>query len=302
MKVLSVFGVEPLRIGGTEAFARELSEQLRDRGWDSVLCFESQAPEDVRRFLQSGNVSLEVLANPTEISWQSALNLWRIIQRHRPEILHLHYTGFLGIYPWLGRLAFVRKVFFTDHTSRPEGYVASPAPVWKKVLVRVINWPLDKVTCVSNYGRDCMVTLGVLPRNRYEVIYNSVDLPRVQPDVAHGQAFRRRYSIPDDRKLVLQVSWMIPEKGVSDLLKAAEIVVRRDPTVHFALVGEGELREHYEQEAAAMGLREHVTWTGLIKNPFEEGVYDAADILCQMSRWEEAFGWVIAEAMAFGKP
>jgi len=147
-----------------------------------------------------------------------------------------------------------------------------------------------------------MVTLGVLPRNRYEVIYNSVDLPRVQPDVARGQAFRRRYSIPDDRKLVLQVSWMIPEKGVADLLKAAETVVRRDPTVHFALVGEGELREHYEQEAAAMGLREHVTWTGLIKNPFEEGVYDAADILCQMSRWEEAFGWVIAEAMAFGKP
>lgn len=32
------------------------------------------------------------------------------------------------------------------------------------------------------------------------------------------------------------------------------------------------------------------------------GVYDAADIVCQVSRWEEAFGWVIAEAMAYGKP
>jgi glycosyltransferase involved in cell wall biosynthesis len=33
-----------------------------------------------------------------------------------------------------------------------------------------------------------------------------------------------------------------------------------------------------------------------------EGVYAAAEIVCQMSRWEEVFGFVIAEAMASGKP
>ena len=34
----------------------------------------------------------------------------------------------------------------------------------------------------------------------------------------------------------------------------------------------------------------------------EEGVYEASDIVCQASKWEEAFGWTIAEAMAFSKP
>ena len=48
-----------------------------------------------------------------------------------------------------------------------------------------------------------------------------------------------------------------------------------------------------------MGLGENVTWTGLMKDPFGEGVYDAADVVCQLSRWEEVFGWMIAEAMAF---
>jgi len=33
-----------------------------------------------------------------------------------------------------------------------------------------------------------------------------------------------------------------------------------------------------------------------------EGVFSATDISCQASRWEEAFGLVLAEAMAFGKP
>lgn len=42
-----------------------------------------------------------------------------------------------------------------------------------------------------------------------------------------------------------------------------------------------------------LGLRDHLTWTGLVEDPFTAGVYDAADIVCQVSRWEEVFGWVI---------
>src|SRR5438034_8379072 len=56
------------------------------------------------------------------------------------------------------------------------------------------------------------------------------------------------------------------------------------------------------KDAEVMGLGEHITWTGLIEDPFVESVYDAADIVCQLSVWEELFGWMIAEAMAFGKP
>lgn len=302
MKVLSVFGVEPLRIGGTETFARELSLQLRDRGWESILCFQSSPPDDVRQFLEAPNVTLEVLEDSIDLNWGAASGLWRIMRRHRPEILHLHFTGFLGIYPWLGRLASVKKVFFTDQTSRPEGYVPGPAAGWKKALVRLINLPLDKVTCVSNYGYKCITTLGVLPSDRYEMIYNSVDLTRVEPDSSRAAEFRRRYSIPDDRVVVVQVSWIIPEKGITDLLKAAQIVVSKNPAVHFVFVGEGAYRDQYTKDAEAMGIAGHITWTGLLKDPFGEGVYDVADILCQVSRWEEVFGWVIAEGMAYGKP
>ncbi|HXD33602.1 MAG TPA: glycosyltransferase family 4 protein [Pyrinomonadaceae bacterium] len=302
MKVLSVFGVEPLRIGGTETFARELSLQLRDLGWESVLCFQSAPADDVRQFLEAPNVKLEVLEDSIDLNWGAVSKLWRILRRHQPDILHLHFTGFLGIYPWLGRLASVKKVFFTDQTSRPEGYVPGTAPTWKKAAVRLINLPLDKVTCVSNYGYNCMVTLGVLPSNRYEMIYNSVDLTRVKPDDARAADFRKRYSIPDDRVVVVQVSWIIPEKGITDLLKAAQLVISKNPQVHFVFVGEGAYRAQYTKDAEAMGIADHVTWTGLLKDPFGEGVYDVADILCQVSRWEEVFGWVIAEGMAYSKP
>ncbi|HEX8179968.1 MAG TPA: glycosyltransferase family 4 protein [Pyrinomonadaceae bacterium] len=299
---VSVFGVKPFRIGGTETFARELSAQLGARGWQSVLCFLSEPPAEVRDFLTLPNVALEVLPNATDPNWPALKNLARILRTHRPAILHLHYTGFLSLYPWLARCLSVERVFFTDHSSRPAGYVARRAPVWKRTLARAINRPLTKVVSVSNYGYQCLTRLDLLPRERYELVYNGVDLARVAADPQRALAFRRKYAIPDERAVVLQVSWIIPEKGIADLLAAAQLVLAQNRQVQFVLVGEGANRAQYMQQATEMGIGDHVTWTGLVQDPFGAGVYDVADIVCQVSRWEEVFGWMIAEAMTYSKP
>ena len=300
--IVSLFGVEPRRIGGTETFARELSNQLAGLGWDSVLCFLDDPPTEVRRFLSLPSVTIEILLDSTNVGWKSATGLASILRRYRPEILHLHYTGFLGVYPWVARLCSVSRVFFTDHTSRPEGYVLHRASLWKRALVRLINMPLTRVTCVSDYGYRCMTSLDLLPTDRYEMIYNSVDLSRICPSPERAAKARRRYSIPEDRTVVAQVSWIIPEKGILELLEAARLVLQKNEKVQFVFVGEGSFRERYAKDAVSMGLGDHITWTGLVQDPFGEGVYDLADIVCQVSNWEEVFGWVIAEAMAYGKP
>ena len=300
--VVSVFGVKPFRIGGTETFARELSLQLHQRGWKSVLCFLAEPTEDVRRFLSLPNVTLEVLEESTDPNWSATRALAQIVRRHKPQILHLHFTGFLGVYPWLARLMSVKKVFFTDHTSRPAGYVPERAPFWKRTIARIINSPISRVICVSEYGQRCLTTLDLLPKERHELVYNAVDLSRVHEETNRAAEFRQRYSIPPERVVIVQVSWMIPEKGIPELLETARILVSKNPRVHFVLVGEGSYREQFMKDAAAMGIAEHITWTGLIQDPFGEGVYEAADIVCQLSEWEELFGWMIAEAMAYGKP
>ncbi|HSS20832.1 MAG TPA: glycosyltransferase family 4 protein [Pyrinomonadaceae bacterium] len=294
--------MKPFRIGGTETFARELSQQLHERGWNSVLCFQAQPTDEVRRFLDLPNVSIETLENSTDLNLGAAKRLAGIIRKHKAEILHLHFTGFLGVYPWLARLLSVKKIFFTDHSSRPAGYLPQRAPFWKRVAARVINFPITKVVCVSKYGRDCLTTLDLLPRERFELVYNAVDLSRVVDKPNAGAEFKQRYQIPEDRVLIVQVSWMIPEKGIPELLKTAHLLIGINPKVHLVLVGEGKYREQFTKNAEAMGIASHITWTGLVKDPFGEGVFAAADIVCQLSDWEELFGWMIAEAMAFGKP
>jgi len=300
--LVSVFGVAPRRIGGTEMFARELSLQLEEQGWKSVLCFLSEPTGEVRRFLDLPNVSFETLPDSTDGNREARRGLKRIIEKHQPEIVHLHFVSFLTLYPWIARLSSARKVFFTDHHSRPEGYAQPRAPLWKRAAARLIGGPLTRVICVSNYGYECMTSFGLLPRNRFEMIYNGVDVSRVNPNPDLAKAFRRRFSIPDERAIVTQVSWMIPAKGISDFLEMARRVNSQREDVQFVLVGDGAYRAAYLNEAAALGLGDRITFTGMIDDPFGEGVFQAADVVCQFSRWEEVFGWMIAEAMAHAKP
>ncbi len=300
--IVSVFGVEPFRIGGTETYARELSLQLAEHGWQSVLCFLSEPPDQVKEFLALPNVTLEVLEDSVDFSLSASRKLAKILRKHRPDILHFHFTGFLGVFPWVGRFHSVKKVFFTDHTSRPAGYVMRRASFWKRAVVRAINRPLTKVICVSNYGYRCLTNADLLPAERFELVYNGVDLTRVSPNPKLAAEFRRKHAIPDDRTVVLQVSWIIPEKGIPELLQAARLVLEKTDKVQFVIVGEGAFREEYMKDAQAMGLGDHITWTGMVQDPFGEGVYDVADIVCQLSRWEEVFGWMIAEGMAYQRP
>lgn len=300
--VVSVFGFVPYRIGSGEIFAREFSQQLAARGWKSVLCFLSPPSDAVRSFLDLPNVSIEVVEDSWQVSAKATVRLFAVLRKYRPRILHLYFTGFLSAYPWMAKMLGVEKVYFTDQSSQPEGFVQTRAPLWKRAAMRVINGPLTGVISVSGYGYRTFTARDLLPRERFHIIYNSVDLSRAAIGLGKGEEFRRLHHIPSDRLVVTQVSWLIPEKGVDDLLLAARDVVAVEPRAHFLLAGDGAHRPNLEKAARDLGIESHVTFTGVVVDPLADGLYAASDVVCQMSRWEEVFGYVNAEAMATGKP
>jgi glycosyltransferase involved in cell wall biosynthesis len=340
--VLSVVAIEPLRIGGAEIWLRELSERLQERGWRNVIAFLGPPPPQVRAFLALPNVTLEALPNSFRFCWQPMAGFWRLCRHYQPAIVHLQHTGFISPYPLLTVLSrwssvlggrtndqpptTAPKVFYTDQSSRPEGFVPHQAPLLKRLAARLINAPLTRLLAISNYVAYCHQALGYLPEERCTTLYNAIDVDRVlrwelaaaaaggpaggageslaavAPGPPAASAWRLRYDIPADRTIVMQVSWMIPEKGYSDLLRAAWEVLSVRQDVHFVLVGDGAGRPEFERLARDLGITGHVTFTGIVDDPMGQGAFSAADIVCQLSRWEEGFGQVIAEAMACGKP
>ena len=296
--VVSLIGNDPRRIGGTEEYARELSSQLGRLGWRSVLCFSDAPSGPVVGYFDLPNVTLEVVREPWVNSFEAVGAMTRILRRYRPSVLHYMFTGFLGPFPWLAKACSVDKVFFTDQGSQPESYTPRLEPLWKRLAARLINLPLTGVISISEHNARVLRQRGVYPAERIQRIFNGV---RLRESNGSGRAaFRRKYSIPDGRCVVLQVGWIIPEKGIADLIEAARLVLEKNPAVQFVLVGDGEAMEQFRRQAQPLG--DHITWTGLVADPMGEGVYEAADVVCQVSRWQEGFGWVIAEAMSVERP
>jgi glycosyltransferase involved in cell wall biosynthesis len=296
---MAVLGAAPRRIGGLEMFARELARQLNHFGWRAVFCFLEPPPPPVRRFLALPNVSLEVLEGAISPDLRTVLELVRLLARHRPEVVHLHFTSLLTPCAWVARACLARRVFFTDHCSRDEGFIAEPAPAAKRVLGRLITLPVTCAIGVSNYVAQCDAARGYVPPSKIRCIYNGVDLARVS---SGSQDLRRKYRIPGGRRIIVQTSWLLPEKGIPDVLETARLVLAEEPEAHFVIAGDGEYQEQYMASARDMGIEANVTWAGLVGDPLGEGLFAAADIICQLSRWEEAFGWAIIEGMACRKP
>jgi glycosyltransferase involved in cell wall biosynthesis len=300
--IVSLFGVQPLRIGGIEFFTKELARQLAPHGWQSVAVFSSAPPPRVSEFLTAPNLVLEVVPELEYSPFKAVPGVAAVLRRYRPRIAHLHFVNFLSPLPWVARLLGVRQVFFTAHGSNPTGYVPRRAALWKRCAARLINLPMSRVVCVSEYVRRSFLAVDLLPGERFVCVYDAIAVPALDDQERQRESFRRRLGVSGDCDLVVQASWIIPEKGVPDLLAAAQLVLARRPHTRFAFVGSGDYLESYRREADRLGVAQAVTFTGLVENPMSEGVYAAADVCCLASRWEEAFGWVLAEAMGFEKP
>jgi hypothetical protein len=72
-----------------------------------------------KKFLSLHNVTIEVVEDFAQLNLAGVKGIGRILRRHRPDILHLYFTSFLGVYPWLAKVCNVKQVCFTDQTSRP---------------------------------------------------------------------------------------------------------------------------------------------------------------------------------------
>src|SRR4051812_18900754 len=114
MKVLSVFGVQPQRIGGGGGVARGVSRRPRGGGGDSAICYQALPEGAVRDFLALPNVSFEAARQVHRFDVERARQMSALLKRTRPDILHLYFTGFLSPYPWIARVNGVKRVYFTD--------------------------------------------------------------------------------------------------------------------------------------------------------------------------------------------
>lgn len=232
---------------------------------------------------------------------RAAVQLWRILRREEPDILHTHNPK-PGLYGRiLGRLAGVPIVVNTVH-----GLYATPEdPLAKRALIygleAIASRFSDSELVQSREDHELMLRWRIAPRNRTHLLGNGVDLTRFDAnrfDHEHRDRTREQLGVGSDQVLVGMVGRLVAEKGFPELFEAARSL---DSRYRIVCIGPHDpdkpdgLEEGILDQARARGIRFLGMRTDL------DALYPAMDLLVLPSH-REGFPRAAMEAAAMGIP
>jgi len=130
------------------------------------------------------------------------------------------------------------------------------------------------------------------------VVYNGIERIPI-PSAEEKAALLSSFGGKAGEKAVGMVARLEEVKDHETFLLGAKKLLDKRQDVRFYIVGDGSLRKQLEQKAAALGIREHVTFTGFLQDV--EKIEAALDIAVITSR-AEALCLSILESMIAGIP
>jgi glycosyltransferase involved in cell wall biosynthesis len=153
-----------------------------------------------------------------------------------------------------------------------------------------------KIICVSEGEKKVAVEAG-FPEDKIIVVPNSVDLSRFEG--LKDSSFKERYGLDN---FVLFVGRLAKNKGLKYLVKAAPEILKEFPDTKFVLIGEDEgMKEKLLVQAGNLDVRDRLLFLGKLDDEEVAQAFLDCNLFVLPSEFE-AFGIVLIEAMAAGKP
>ncbi len=160
-----------------------------------------------------------------------------------------------------------------------------------------INRFADKVVANADAVKDFVVKTEGCPADKIVVIPNGVN-DEFATNGSRGQE-RAAFGFKPDEQVVGTLGRLAWKKGQEYFLEAAAIVLRTEPRVTFALVGDGPLRSQLEEKTRELGIASQVKFLGQRLN--SQAMISLFDIFVLPSVIE-GMPNALLEAMALGKP
>lgn len=157
---------------------------------------------------------------------------------------------------------------------------------------------VKRIVFVSNAVKDQFGEFG----GKTEVVYNSIDKKGFHPR-ENGESIREEFNIPDARKLIVTIGWIMPTKNQKVFVKSIPNVLRENLNVHFLVVGgKREGHEDYYEELKLLvenlGFSDFITFTG----HRNDVPMILSECYANVITSEEAFPFTLLEGWANGTP
>jgi len=219
----------------------------------------------------------------------------RFLRENKIEIVHTHdfYTNVFGILA-----ATIARVPLRIASKRETKGVRSKG---QELIERLIFRFADRIVVNSEAVSTYLVGNGV-SREKVKLVYNGVDPDRFKPMEDKLAVIRNELDLPkdDEIKIITLVANLRHEvKNQEMLLRAAKIMRKDFPEVHFVFAGEGERKGEMEEMASKFGISATTHFIGKCENVAELLCISYA---CVLTSYAEGFSNSILEYMLASKP
>ncbi|MFC2062001.1 glycosyltransferase family 4 protein [Elusimicrobiota bacterium] len=294
MKALQI--ITRLDPGGSSNICLTVARELKKKGFDIVIASgESTVAHD-------GVIWLKYLKREICPVYDvfAIIEIYRLIRKVEPDILHLHSSkaGLAGRIA--GRMAGVKKIYYQPHGIVFYGYFSRIKSLLILLTERIMAKHADRIIALAQKAKEEFLEYKVGKPEQYRVIENGIDIEQFKPSSSEEKAeIRKEFGISQEDIVFGMSGRLVKLKGHNFFIDAFEKLSEEHSNVKGLIVGGGDCLESLKKDVANRNLDDGVIFTGYRSDI--PRVLQCMDVLVQPSI-VEGFGMAIIEANACAIP
>jgi glycosyltransferase involved in cell wall biosynthesis len=283
--------------GGVERGTIEIAQAVARAGWTALVASSGGRLVPAVESAGGRHLTLPLACRNPLIIWRNAARLASVIRAEGVHVVHARSRA----PAWSAWLACRRTGahFLTTY----HGTYSEDLPFKRKYNSVMAKG--ERVIAASRFIADLIVRQHQIEASRIRVIPRGVDLATFNPMGISGDRMMRlarAWRLPEAATVVLLPGRLTSWKGQGVLIEALARINRKD--VCGVLVGSDQGRHHYSsglvKRSEALGIGDRLRLVGQCDDM--PAALMLADVVVHASTQPEAFGRVVIEAQAMGRP
>ena len=287
-----------LSTGGVERGTVDVAAAIVQAGWTSLVA--SSGGPMVRELERAGarHIELPLHSKNPLVMFRNVGRLAEVIREHGVDLVHARSRA-----PAWSAMAAANRTGVHFITTFHGTYNLGRWGLKQKYNAVMAQG--ERVIAISNFIAEHLHSVYNVDPARIRVIHRGVDVSRLDPSRISAERIIqlvRQWRLPEGARVIMLPGRLTRWKGQSVLIDALALLGRKD--IRCMLVGSDQGRSKYRQELIdrirARDLMEVVHLTDQCNDM--PAAYKLSDLVVSASTDPEAFGRVVVEAQAMGRP
>lgn len=282
-------------VGGIQKLAIDQMRGLKDE-YEFVLVVLMQFQKDGFYHLVPSKIPVYKLHFKSFHDIRSLIELFKILRKENPDIVK-------SAMFFSNTLVRILKPFFKFRVISAEHNTESKRPF----LHKCINFLLSKITYTivadSNTVADHVSKSEWIPRNKFSVIYNGVELAEIeraeQEFLPLRDSIRIENKIDSNTPVFLTVARLVLQKNHRLMIEGFASFLGKGNKGKLLIIGDGVLIDRLKEQVLSLNLAEHVVFLGERQDIYK--FYVASDYFL-LTSVREGFCISAMNGLAFGLP